>query len=473
MPKILLQDTTDHHFVTFEYNRGAAAILLSTIEIIRKLIPDTEFVSLIQLSASFSANHNIKVIKTKFFSARQFSLIESVKSWALFLRCGLWTIFHKYFHLELDILLNNTILKEYYESDVILDLSMDHYNDVHGLIKVIEISRDLMLGRMMGKPVVIYAQSPGPFKSWLASRIARIALNRVSLITVREDISKGILDKMGVYRPPIYLTADPAFLLLPEPGPRIAEILSALRTDDLQPLVGIGTPDGLHFGETTTVRGYMNILRGAYHLIEYFLPEQLFLWIMSRTKGSGYYSNVVTQLSSNFEVSIARLADHIVKTTGACVLLVPHFVPPGGSFEGNADGRVVTNMIHSLASNKDSIIPVNGEYTTQEIKGIIGKCDLFISMKMHPAIAAISQCVPTVAMGAHQKFRGIMQMMGQERWAYDRFSEDLIAIIDDAWLHREEIRKELYARQDAIREAALYNALLVKHILDSSAEKHD
>jgi len=93
---------------------------------------------------------------------------------------------------------------------------------------------------------------------------------------------------------------------------------------------------------------------------------------------------------------------------------------------------------------------------------------MIVSTKMHGAIAATSQCVPTIAIGTHHKFRGIMRMLGQEKWVCSPVSEDLIAKIDDAWIRREEIKKELKSRQEALREGALLNAQLVKQLLDSN-----
>jgi colanic acid/amylovoran biosynthesis protein len=470
MPKILLQSPANHHRIGFEFNRGAVAVLLCAMEALQGVNPGAEFVTFIQLSDSFSARYNIRAVRNKLFSTRNFSLIESLKSWWLFLRSVLWAILHKCFHVNAGLFLNDKRLKEYCQASVVVDISMDHYNDDMGIIKVIEISRDILVGALLGKPVVIYAQSVGPFKGRLASRIARFALNRVKLITVREKISQGFLSEIAVNKPPIYVTADPAFPLEPATDERTTEILSELGLDTSQPLIGIGTPEGELLGGAKTWRGYKNVLRAVYRLFEYCLPETLFLWLMRLIKGSNYYIALQSQYSSKIEASVAQIANHLVERTGASVLLVPHFVPPREFIGGEKNGLVVAETIHRLVLNKDKIIPVTGDYTPQEIKGIIGQCDLFISMKMHPAIAATSQCVPTIAIGSHQKFRGIMEMLGQERWVWDQIPEYLIARIDDAWIHKEEMRKELESRREAIREQALLNAQLVKQLLYSTPE---
>jgi colanic acid/amylovoran biosynthesis protein len=473
MPKILIQDPTDHHKIGCEFNRGGAAVVICTMEALKTLIPEAEFVSFIQLTDAFSARNNIRVVKNKLFSATHFSLMESLKSWWLFLRCALWAILHKYFHINASPLVNNRRLKEYSKASVVVDLSMDHYNDESGIIKVIEISRELLLGVLLGKPVVVYAQSVGPFRSKLARCIAMFALNRVSLITVREEISKGFLDEMAVNKPPIQVTADPAFLLEPAPARRITEILSGFGLDNCRLLVGIGTPEGELLGGSKTWRGYKSVLIASYRVIEYCLPERLFLWLTKLIKRSNYFATLQLKHSSKIEVSIAQIADHLVEKMGASVLLVPHYVPPRESVGGRENGLVIAEEIHRLVSHKDKVIPVTGEYSPQEIKGLIGQCALFVSMKMHPTIAATSQCVPTVAIGSHQKYRGIMQGLGQGKWFCDHISDDLIAKIDDAWIHREEIVKELKSKQEIVREKALLNARLVKQLLDAANAQND
>lgn len=465
MTKILLQDTVDHHRIACEFNRGACSVVLCTIASLKKLIPDAEFVSCIQFTSKFSTLHNLKVVNSETLSSRHFSLGTSLKSWWLFIRCSFWAILRKYFHLEVTILVNHIKLNEYRSSSVIVDISMDQFNDDKGIIKVIDLSREILLGVLLGKPVVIYAQSVGPFKSKLARLIARFALNRVSLITVRENASFRILEEMAINKPPIYVTADPAFLLDPASDKRTREILTDLGLSDAQPLIGIGTPEGTFLGETIQWRGYKNILRVAYRLFEYCLPEILFLWSMRIVKQSTFYKKLQLQHSNTIEVAIAQLADHLVENMGATVLLIPHFVPPIDYIGGEENGLVVANIIHNLVSNKNKVIPVVDEYTIHEIKGIIGQCNLFISMKMHPTIAAISQYVPTIAIGSHHKFFGIMQMLGVEHWVYSRISSELIAKVNEAWRNKEEIAKELKSKHETINKLALLNAQLVKQLL--------
>jgi polysaccharide pyruvyl transferase CsaB len=69
--------------------------------------------------------------------------------------------------------------------------------------------------RALGRPVMVYAQGIGPVRSGWGRRLLRL-LDRVQLITTRDEASADFLRRAGVRRPPLEVTADAA-LALPRP----------------------------------------------------------------------------------------------------------------------------------------------------------------------------------------------------------------------------------------------------------------
>lgn len=69
--------------------------------------------------------------------------------------------------------------------------------------------------RRARKPVIVFAQGMGPLQRAWVRRLARSELDRVDLITVRDAASAEFVKELGVTRPPIHVTADPALLLEP------------------------------------------------------------------------------------------------------------------------------------------------------------------------------------------------------------------------------------------------------------------
>jgi polysaccharide pyruvyl transferase WcaK-like protein len=63
---------------------------------------------------------------------------------------------------------------------------------------------------------MIYAQGIGPLNSPGIRRSTARILNKVKIITVRDDDSRRLLESIGVSVPEIHLTADPSFLVEPD-----------------------------------------------------------------------------------------------------------------------------------------------------------------------------------------------------------------------------------------------------------------
>lgn len=97
----------------------------------------------------------------------------------------------------------------------------------------------IFLAKLFFKKVVIFAQGFGPLEVKVNRLLARLILNRVNLITLRDNDSYFELQKLGVKRPPIYVTADPSFILdVPHKKFGLRTLsLEAIKTD--RPLIGL------------------------------------------------------------------------------------------------------------------------------------------------------------------------------------------------------------------------------------------
>jgi len=281
------------------------------------------------------------------------------------------------------------------------------------------------MGILLGKPIVIYSQSIGPFKP-MTMPLARLCLNRADLIIVRERITKSYLKRIGVNRPPIYLTADTAFLLEPAPHEKVRSILlkEGIRKNN-DPLVGISTSDVIDRS---------------------FEPNN-------------------RRLNNKYVVLMAKVINYLIEKLNARVILVPHVF-----LEDGFDDRFVAKKIRQLVKNKDRTKIIASEYEPEELRGVIGKCDLFIGARMHANISAISMHVPTIAIAWSHKYYGVMKTLGQEKYVCDVKTttfDELISKINDAWSNREETKKTLMHKVRIQKELALFNGKLVKGLLIS------
>ena len=84
----------------------------------------------------------------------------------------------------------------------------------------------ILLAKIFGCKVMLYAQGIGPIRGGIANRLMRLIVNRVDLITVRDKGSLTELKRLKINRPPIYCTADPVLAIHPVPldiGKKILE----------------------------------------------------------------------------------------------------------------------------------------------------------------------------------------------------------------------------------------------------------
>jgi len=95
------------------------------------------------------------------------------------------------------------------------------------------------LALLFGKKVMVFAQGFGPLRGRVNRAAARWVLDRVHLITLRDQDSYDELKKLGVRNPHVYVTADPTFCLQ-NSGPAEGRKLLGLEGVPVgKPLVGV------------------------------------------------------------------------------------------------------------------------------------------------------------------------------------------------------------------------------------------
>jgi colanic acid/amylovoran biosynthesis protein len=446
-------------------NIGGAAIVSSACRALKEVIPDTEFTLLsflpkydFEMSTRYPNIHIISELDEKKYHLP----LPLLSLWLLrLLRSIVWKAIYKLFGLNVRKLIDEKILKEYANSDIIIEISGDGLTGDYGFFGMFISFPRILVCTLLKKPVVIYAQSIGPYnikwpilnkESTILSRFcryfARYLLNKVNLITVREEITLNILKSLRITKPPIYLTADSAFLLPPTPKERVYEILSSYGVDHGEKIIGVS-------------------VSGSISRLQY----------KSKSKVDyNHYKNVIIQI-----------IDYLTDKLDVRVILVPHETGPGIM----SDDRFTGAEIHQKLKNKKKVVQISEELSPEETKGIIGRCDLFIGSRMHANIAALSMAVPTIAIGYSHKTWGIMKMMEQEEFICDfqevtvsgimkmmeqeeficDFQEvtvsNMMAKLDRAWQNKEKISEELKQRTKIVQERAFYNAILVKQLLES------
>lgn len=320
MPKILLIGT----FCSL--NKGDSAMQLSASRSLASAISDAEITVLTPFPDIDKQTY--RDVRVRGSSRRR-----PFTALTLLVRAWLWRILSSMLRIDLKALIGSAELQEYARADVVVDLSGDTLTNDYGVASTVSHLVPILTAIALRRPVVVCAQSIGPLSA--ARPLARFALNRVSVVTAREEITSAYLDDLGVHRPQRELTADMAFLLEPARPERVSEIMVAEgldRTD--RPLVGIA---------------------------------------LSRLMGHRFSPRD----PSAFEDMMAGMADHMAEQLQAFVVLVAHVTGPGE----RRDDRVVARAVRNKMRSADHTAVVEGDYLPDELKGVFSRFELFVGMR--------------------------------------------------------------------------------------------
>jgi polysaccharide pyruvyl transferase WcaK-like protein len=326
-------------------------------------------------------------------------------------------------------------IPKFLKTDVCIDISGDGFSDVtqFGLDAVLTHSFQLLGGVVFRKPVVICAQSVGPFNNGLSRFIARFVINNVNLVILREEISADYLKKLGVSKPVLAISSDLAFLLQPVSPQETKALLVKEKIDFTnRDVVGLVLSD--------------------------IISKWAFPDIVNLTDKYLFYVK-----------TMAQVTDYLVERYNVAVVLLPHCF---SKYARHDDGAAMRRVYQSV-KHKNNVFMVNGDYVPAETKGILSQCSMVVTAKMHAAIAAASTYVPVVVMAYSFKTKGIFgKKLGLNDTildVHDYTSNDFLSAlkqkIDFVWANKVTISSTLKRCIPVEQQKALFTAKLVADLL--------
>ena len=247
-----------------------------------------------------------------------------------------------------------------------------------------------LIAKITKKPVIKFTADLGPFKTFWNRLFAKYYLNsHVDTILARNETTLTDLKNLGITTP-ITVVPDTAFLLKVEPNTKSREFADLKNS----PLVGLSI-------------SYQAKNRAAN-------PE--------------HYFSVME-----------KLIHHLIEKISATVVLLPNELATNKN-----DDQVIANELKTRVHNDHCIVADVEGLIAQEIKAIINECDIIISARYHTIVASLSLGIPTLAIGWHQKYAGVLRYCGQEEKVIDISTistDELLIQVDTLWRDREEIRK--------------------------------
>ena len=311
------------------------------------------------------------------------------------------------------IIVRNSTLKFISDTDVFASIAGgDSFADIYGLSRLFYVGLPQILIILLGKKLILFPQTFGPFKGWLARRIARYIVSHSEFVYLRDKKSIEDARKLlpASQASKVRFCFDVGFLLKPEAKPAYDNSWIAAAKTNSRPLVGFNVSGLLYSG--------------------------------------GYTGRNEFGLKADYRVLVEKMIDFLIREKSAAVALVPHVQAEkfaGGPGEG--DDAVCREIYERLQPKyPGQLFFAGSDFTSSQVKHVIAQCDFFTGSRMHACIAALSQGVPAVAISYSDKFVGVLETIGMTEAVADPRKLDenqILKIIGEAFDRRENSRRHL------------------------------
>lgn len=329
----------------------------------------------------------------------------------------LFAILYKLVGSTAQMFLSSPVWKAYIEADLILISHDSFYTPFfHG--------PQALLFRLMGKPTVIYAATikRGGDRTSLKTKIIDVWVaftsKQLTLITLREELSKAYLDEIGVTEEavPIKVYPDLAFIVPPIPQVEAWELLRKEEVPEGRVLVGMAI---------------------SQRKLDFAFPSQV--------------------LPNRRQLALApliELADYLTGNLDATIVFIPHSIGPTEIL----DDRITAAMIKEKSKYPEKIIIIKSEYSSRQLKGMAACLDMTMGTRLHFTIDAVSSAVPSLLITHDGDLRchGIIgEMVGMKDYVYNIDNIDSSSLIQMAttlWQNRDSVRAHLADIMEGIKK---------------------
>ena len=234
---------------------------------------------------------------------------------------------------------------------------------------------------------MLYANGIGPLTRPLSMKLAAKILNRVDIITLRDDKSDEELKKLGVTKPRVIITADPAFTLDTDISPSGKFITNMA-----------GVPSGTKLC-AVSIRDWKNS-------------------------------------SADFTCRLAEVCDYMIEKHGIHPLFIPFQFP---------EDMAISKSVMEKMGGEGYII--SRELSVPEMFSVLSEAEILIGMRLHSLIYATTLAIPAMPICYDPKISAFMESLNQpdrvdvESFDYAKAERLLNTIILEKDLRHENLKK--------------------------------
>lgn len=305
---------------------------------------------------------------------------------------------------------------------------------------------NLYFAQRTGMPTMLYGVGVEPTQLTFSRRLVTKLLDRVSVITVRDEESAKLLKSWGL-RNEIHSTADPAW------GLKYLEDSEANRFHEPQVNKKLHNDAYMH-------KPVIGISLRQWLDLDFSIPKYFFPF-----KHELYGRSLPTSSKANkFLNMMARLADALITCINARIVVLPLWQ--------KADRAICVSFLQRIR-HKQQVHLIQDQCSPLELVEAIRNMDAFIGMRLHSLLFAAISRTPFITLTYSPKVKAFMNQLGQADLSFPidylerkESLESLVGVISDLIQRREKIGRELEDRTTTLAARSLMNAFHAVKLLD-------
>lgn len=431
--KIFITGQCTLHWGRMEFgNIGNYYIMEPFIRQIHKTFSGAEIRTTFQMSERFCKDEDITVVPMNLYYGwnNDFELAEKELQIAdVFIKTG---------KLET----KTPYIEEVINADLVIDFSGDIWGDNADFLGpnrfYIGLCKD-RVAQIFAKKTVMLAGSPGPFSNNNTIEFAKEVYSKFDLVTNRESISTSLLKTQGFDISKTYSLSCPAFLFEP------ATIDQIFKLDEIKKIINNKRP------KVGFIICGWNFLTGPFD--KWPRDDSDYL----------VFVDAIEQFTSQYDADI-YLISH---SNGFPIPPAPFELKHGRDYP-------ITKQLQKEILNRNkvkNVYAIDGVYDAWQTKKILSLFDMVVSGRIHAAVAALSQNIPTVIINyghepkAH-KLRGFAEVVGAlDYFAEPDIADDLNQKMIKCWKFRDNYKIELKKKIPDVLDLARNNFELLKNLI--------
>jgi len=143
---------------------------------------------------------------------------------------------------------------------------------------------------------------------------------------------------------------------------------------------------------------------------------------------------------------------------GSSVVLFPNATRAASAKLRNNDLPVIAQVVERVADTTGRLLAVRGDMAAAPIRLVVEACDVVAVSRFHAMVGALSACIPVAVMGWSHKYAEVMAQFGLEEWVYDYSAHDadaFVARVGELLGGRESCAEQIRRELPAVRGASI------------------